>query len=446
MTDSSNDHQHFTQAVVQLGELQEVVAKQAIFNTRGVKIIDKGVAINAGLYERLIQHKLSAPLEESVRSSTAVNGETLKRGAESIVNDIPFFSRMVMDDKTRKLLLNVIETVPLPDAMAFQLTVAQDVRPEIYLHLLRTALTAAWLARTPHISRYDLGMAAAAGLLHDIGMLHVDPLLLQPDRTLNRDQRRQLYSHPLVSTALVERHHQYSREVVRAVGEHHEYLDGSGYPRNLSGDAISPLGRILALSQVVAAMFAPGRSAPEMRLSVLLRMNTHRYDNAMSMRVVSLLQPQLDVMGAEIPRLDNTVELLGEIDRLVGQWPLDLGQDATVSAARRDALALLANHAIQIRRALAGVGAVPDQLLQLGDAVLDEAVATELTLLTHEAAWQLRALARQTRRRWRAVATERFPAVLQEWLDQVDAVAARVSGIAATDGAAEALESVPATT
>ena len=403
MTDSSNDHQHFTQAVVQLGELQEVVAKQAIFNTRGVKIIDKGVAINAGLYERLIQHKLSAPLEESVRSSTAVNGETLKRGAESIVNDIPFFSRMVMDDKTRKLLLNVIETVPLPDAMALQLTVAQDVRPEIYLHLLRSALTAAWLARTPHITRYDLGMAAAGGLLHDIGMLHVDPLLLQPDRTLKRDQRRQLYSHPMVSTALVERHHQYSREVVRAVGEHHEYLDGSGYPRNLSGDAISPLGRILALSQVVAAMFAPGRSAPEMRLSVLLRMNTHRYDNAMSMRVVSLLQPQLDVMGAEIPRLDNTVELLGEIDRLVGQWPLDLGQDATVSAARRDALALLANHAIQIRRALAGVGAVPDQLLQLGDAVLDEAVANELTLLTHEASWQLRALARQTRRRWRAV-------------------------------------------
>ena len=437
MTDTSSDYQHFANAVVLLGEQQDVVAIQSIFNTKGVKIVDKGVAINSALYERLMRHRLATPLEESVHSSSTVKGETLKNSAEAIMRDTPFFGRMASDEKTRKMLLNVIETVPLPDSMAFQLTVAHDVRPEIYQHLVRTALTAAWLTRTPLVSRYDLGMAAAGGLLHDVGMLHVDPMLLQPDRTLNRDQRRQLYSHPLVSTALLERHHQYSRDVVRAVGEHHEYLDGSGYPRNLSGDAISPLGKILSLSQVVAAMFSPGRSAPEMRLSVLLRMNTHRYDATMSMQVVALLRPQLDVMGAEIPRLPNPVELLCEIDGLVDQWPLNLGGQVVVSDARREAMGLLANHATQIRRALAAVGAVPDQLSQLGDAALDDAVSIELTLLTHEAAWQLRALARQTRQRWRMLAPERFPTVLQLWLDKVDAVASRVSGVAATDGVSE---------
>ena len=437
MTDTPADHQYFANAVVQLGEKRDVVATQAIFNAQGVKIIDKGVAINSGLYERLMGHRLAAPLEESVRSSSTVKGETLKNSAEAIMRDTPFFGRMASDDKTRKILLNVIETIPLPDAMAFQLTVARDIRPEIYLHLVRTALTAAWLTRSPMGSRFDLGMAAAGGLLHDVGMLHVDPLLLQPERTLNRDQRRQLYSHPLVSTALLERHHQYSRDVVRAVGEHHEYLDGSGYPRNLSGDGISPLGKILSLSQVVAAMFAPGRSAPEMRLSVLLRMNTHRYDSTMAMQVVALLRPQLDVMGAEIPRLENPVGLLGEIDDLVGQWPLNIGEQLAANEARRNALALLANHAIQIRRALAAVGAVPDQLSQLGDAALDEAVSIELTLLTHEAAWQLRALARQTRQRWRLLASEQFPTELQSWLDEVEAFATRVSGVAATHGVSE---------
>ena len=437
MTDMPSDHQHFASAVMQLGEQQDVVASQPIFNTQGVKIIDQGVAINSALYERLMRHQLSKPLENSVRSSATVNSETLRNSAETIMRDTPFFGRMASDEKTRKMVLNVIETVPLPDAMAFQLTVAHDVRPEIYLHLVRTALTAVWLTRAPLVSRYDLGMAAAGGLLHDVGMLHVDPLLLQPDRTLNRDQRRQLYSHPLVSTALLERHHQYSRDVVRAVGEHHEYLDGSGYPRNLIGDAISPLGKILSLSQVVAAMFAPGRNAPEMRLSVLLRMNTHRYDNSMAMQVVAMLRPQLDVMGADIPRLANPVGLLCEIDGLVGQWPLNLGLQVAVSDARRDAMVLLANHATQIRRALAAVGAVPDQLSQLGEADLDEAVSTELTLLTHEAGWQLRALARQTRRRWRAVSAEQFPTVLQRWLDEVDAVASRISGVVATPGISE---------
>lgn len=243
MTDHAEDRKHFTQAVAQLGERQDVVASKPIFNSQGLKVVDKGVAINLGLYDRLMQHVLAAPLEDSVVSVNGVNGDALRRTAAAIMDEVPFFDRLAPQGPARKLLLNVIETVPLPEAMALQLTVARDVRPEIYMNLVRTALVAVWLVnKAPLMSRYDLSMAAAAGLLHDIGMLHVDPILLQPAHRLDREQRRQLYSHPLLSTTLVERHHQYSREVIRAVSEHQEYLDGSGYPRNLSGDAISALG------------------------------------------------------------------------------------------------------------------------------------------------------------------------------------------------------------
>ena len=428
MTDSPNEQQHFTQAVVELGDHQDVVATQAIFNTQGTKILERGNTIHRGLYERLMQHKLSAPLENSLRGSKSVSAEALKRSAEEVMRDIPFFGRMAADDKTRKMLLNMMETVPLPDPMAFQLTVARDARPEIYRHLVRTALVAAWLARTPVISRYDVQMATAGGLLHDIGMLHIDPLLLRPEHVLNREQRRQLYSHPLLSTMLLERHHQYSKDVVRAVGEHHECLDGSGYPRNLGGDAISPLGKILSLAQVVAAMFAPGRNAPEMRLSVLLRMNTHRYDNTMSMQVVGLLKPQLDVMATDAGRLEDPVATLREIDRLLCQWPLALAQaagESTISAARQETLGLIGRHAGQLWRSLAGVGAVPDQLDQLGKDALDDTVLTELTLLTREAAWQLRTLGRQARRRWQAQQDEHLPSTLEQWLSDVEAVAER---------------------
>ncbi len=428
MKDSASDQQHFAKGVAELGETHDVISSQAIFNAHGVKIVDKGVAINLRLYERLMEHKLSAPLEDSVTSDSCVSGETLRQSADVIMRDTPFFGRMASDDKARKLLLNVVETVPLPDAVALQLTVAHDLRPEIYLHLVRTALTAAWLAKTAAVLRFDIGMAAAGGLLHDVGMLHVDPLLLQPERRLNREQRRQLYSHPLLSTALVERHHQYSREVVRAVGEHHECLDGSGYPRNLTGDAISTLGRILSLSQAVAAMFAPGRSAPELRLSVLLRMTIGRYDSAMATQVMVLLRPELDVMSAEIRLLQDPIASLRDIDALLCQWPLAMPDASALAPARRQALDLVAGRATQMRRVLAGVGAVPEQLDQLGSAALDDNLQTELTLMTQEAIWQLRTLAREARRRWRAQAGEEFPAVFATWLDRVDNLVAEVSG------------------
>ncbi|MEO7939569.1 MAG: HD domain-containing phosphohydrolase [Burkholderiaceae bacterium] len=435
MTEIQEERSHFTKAVTQLGEQRDVVAATAIFNIQGIKVVDKGVAINKGLYQRLMQHKLSMPLEDSVFSADAVNGETLKQSALAIMDDVPFFGRLASDAATRKLILNVMETVPLPEAMAFQLTVARDVRPEIYLNLVRTALVAVWLAKSQAtlMSRFDLGMAAAAGLFHDIGMLHVDPILQQGSSRLNREQRRQLYSHPLVSTALVERHHQYSREVTRAVSEHQEYLDGSGYPRNLVGDAISPLGRLVSLAQVVAAMFAPTRNAPEMQLSVLLRMNTHRYDPTMSMQVLTLVQPQLDVLSAAIELLDDPVRLLGEIDALLARMPLALDKDPSMNSNRREALATVAGHAAKLRRSLAGVGAVPDQLAQLGESVRDEAVRTELTLLTREASWQLRTLGREARRRWREALDDAYPALLRQWLEDVDAFVAKLASPLATD-------------
>lgn len=418
------DSQYFTRTVTELGEARPVLASRAIFNVQGTKIIDKGARINLGLYERLMQHQLSEPLEDSVTSAPAVTGAVLRSGAEEILDSSPFFTRMAGEPKARSTLLDAVAKVPLPDPMAFQLTLAREVRPALYQQALCAALTAAWLAQVPLGSRFDLSMAAAAGLLHDIGMLHVDPSLLQPGGHLSREQRRQLYSHPLVSQALMERHHEYPKEVVRAVLEHHEYLDGSGYPRNLAGAALSGLGRILSLTEVITAMFAPGRRAPELRLSVILRMNWHRYDETLVLKVMQLIKPECDAQGGGVVLLPDPVGRLREIDRLITGWPADLQRSAGLGANRREGLERLAGQVAQLCRTLATVGVTPDQLAHLGSEPLDSLLQQELTLIAAEAAWQLRALARQTRRRWRLVQDEQYPEALLQWLEQVDALVA----------------------
>lgn len=421
--------EHFTQAVAELGEKQPVVASIAIFNDKGVKVVEKGTAINLALYQRLTQHRLALPIENSVRSAPIITTEVLRLSAHEALQSIAFFARMVPDLHTRNLLVDAVSTVPLPDPIAFQLTIAHQVRPEIFQHLIRTALTSAWLSKTPLLNRFDTRMAATAGLLHDIGMLHIDPVVLQPTQRLNREQRRQLYSHPLVSTTLLERQHQYPKEVIRAVREHHEYLDGSGYPQNLVGDQISQMGKMLSLASVVAAMFSPGRLSAELRLSVLLRMNTHRYDSTLSQQVISLLRPEADTMLDGQALLDDPAQLLGEMDTTLKRWPAYLADDATVSPARRTVVTRLGDHVAQIHRALANVGATPDQLVLLGSAAGDTHLLREMSLLAREAGWQLRTLARQTRRRWKTSADEALPAPLQTWLDAVDTLVGPLVGV-----------------
>lgn len=422
MTDIATDPKHFTKAVTELGEKRPVLTTQAIFNDRGVKIIEKGVQVNAGLYERLMAHTLTVPIEDSLASAATVTGSALRAQAEQIMREVPFVARISADTRIRSLLLDTLEKLPLPTPLAFQLTLASEVHPQLLRHSIHAALTAAWMTLGPLVSRFDISLAAAGGLLHDIGMLHLDPVLLTPQSDIGRDQRRQIYSHPLVSTALIERHHEYPRELLRAVKEHHEFLDGSGYPSNLGAQAISPLGRILSLSELITTVLAPNRDAPELRLSVLLRMNSHRYDAAMVERVMQHLKPEAELPGTFLALIADPADRLLEIDAALSDWPAELALQADLSTQRRDGMAAVAAQTAQLRRTLATVGVAPQQLAQLGSVAQDDLLQSELVLLAQEAAWQLRSLARQTRRRWHGEADAQYPELLQVWLDRVDAL------------------------
>jgi hypothetical protein len=428
MAEPLTDPRHFTKAVTELGAVRPVVVTHPIISTKGVKIVDKGVALNPGLYERLMQHQLSSPLIDSVASTTPVTGRLLRDSAAELMRTAPLFALIAPEDGVRKLLLGAVERVPLPDPIAFQLTLASETRPELYQHLLFNALVAAWLAIDARISRFNVNIAATAGLLHDIGMLHLDPQLLDYKSDINRAQRRQLYSHPLVSATLIEVHPEVPREVVRAVLEHHEFLDGSGYPRNLAGSQIGHVGRILALSELIVGAFAAGREAPQLRLSILLRMNMHRYDEALAAKVIGVLRASPDVADSSISLLEDPVAGLLAIDRVLAAWPAHLTDRAEVSPQRRETLAVLSGQVLQLHRTLARVGAAPQQLTQLGGEPLGVQLQTELTLLAGEAAWQLRTLAREVGRRWHAESGSSLPEDLQQWLDEVIGVVSQVSG------------------
>ncbi|MGQ0709250.1 MAG: HD-GYP domain-containing protein [Rhodoferax sp.] len=423
MSSTDIDTQHFTRAVTELGERRPVVTTQAIFNERGVKVLEKGVSVNAQLYERLVAHQLSVPLEQSVHSAPVVNGASLREYAQQLLQEIPFFARM--DESLRQgVLLAVLDQVNLPTPVAFQLLLAKEVRPQLFRHSVLMALFAVWISAAPMVSRYDLGVAAMAGLLHDIGMLHLDPLLLDPREAISGEQRRQLYSHPLLSAVLIERHHEFPRELLRGVREHHEFLDGSGYPRHLRGEAITPLGRVLALGELVTATLDNGRAAPEWCLDLQLRVNKHRYDPQLVARVQHQLAPQASLQSGSMELQEDPMALLRSTNACVYAWPIGWAQQLPDPGPRREGMQAVAAQAQQLGRVFATVGATELQLAQLSTQALDDGVRLELSLLAQEALWQLRALARQTRRRWRMGDGTPYPEPLQKWLDQAEALVA----------------------
>lgn len=124
-------------------------------------------------------------------------------------------------------------------------------------HAFNTLAIGLWLwmeCQEGEFRRRDMDRVALALLLHDIGMVKIPQFILAKPGTLKGDEREKVLMHPLVGYKLMQRIELVFDELTRAIMEHHERLDGSGYPQRAKGDQISRLGRITALADSFSAM------------------------------------------------------------------------------------------------------------------------------------------------------------------------------------------------
>ena len=137
---------------------------------------------------------------------------------------------------------------------------------------IRDPYTAGHQQRVSHLAcaiAGKMGIAAdaiegirIAGLLHDVGKIRIPVSILSRAGKLLPAEFKMLKIHPQVSFDILK-NIPFPWPVAQMVLQHHERLDGSGYPQGLSGEAILPEAKILAVADVMEAnsSFRPYRPA-----------------------------------------------------------------------------------------------------------------------------------------------------------------------------------------
>jgi putative nucleotidyltransferase with HDIG domain len=122
-------------------------------------------------------------------------------------------------------------------------------------HTRGVALRAVQVGEELGLAPVRLRELAVGGLLHDVGKLAVPNDILQKPGALTDDEFDVIKQHPEVGAELVKELG-FSRQVARLVLDHHERLDGSGYPRGLGAPDLDIETRIMAVCDVFDALLS----------------------------------------------------------------------------------------------------------------------------------------------------------------------------------------------
>jgi HD-GYP domain-containing protein (c-di-GMP phosphodiesterase class II) len=120
-------------------------------------------------------------------------------------------------------------------------------------HAARVSALAVLLARELGLSPTEVTTVEDAAIMHDVGELVVDPLILALSRKLDPHEEEAVRAHVGVSHR-VARRAGLSEEVLVAILHHHERFDGGGHPGGLSGEAIPTGARVIAVADTWDAL------------------------------------------------------------------------------------------------------------------------------------------------------------------------------------------------
>jgi HD-GYP domain-containing protein (c-di-GMP phosphodiesterase class II) len=128
---------------------------------------------------------------------------------------------------------------------------AQSIAPQhknyLVSHAVRSSVYSIVLGITVKLPIFKLIELGTAAALHEIGMVRLPPQLYMAGRLLNPQEKKAITAHPVLGYNLLKEK-QVPLAVCLAALEHHERMNGSGYPRSLTGEKISLYSRIIMVA------------------------------------------------------------------------------------------------------------------------------------------------------------------------------------------------------
>ena len=184
--------------------------------------------------------------------------KALKVHDESVLYARKFMSDMrtgkVSMSAAGDVVFNIMESLENnPDAL-LSLSRLHHKDSYTYTHCVNVSILSTFFSRFTGKDSDTVYAAGVAGLFHDLGKALVPQMILNAPRKLTQAEFTIMQRHPTLGYEQLCSVPGISQDVLLGALQHHERYDGSGYPKGLSAEEISPIGSILAVVDVYDAL------------------------------------------------------------------------------------------------------------------------------------------------------------------------------------------------
>jgi len=119
---------------------------------------------------------------------------------------------------------------------------------------LNSAVLSALVGQNMQLPRHRIVVLVTAALLHDVGMLRLNPEIVNKKGKLAPEERRHINTHPIHSYRVITKELGFAEDIGLAALQHQERWDGHGYPRKIAKEAIRLEARIISVADSFIAM------------------------------------------------------------------------------------------------------------------------------------------------------------------------------------------------
>ena len=161
------------------------------------------------------------------------------------------------------------------DAIAIDINELKTSDEYTFKHSVDVATIAMILGKQQGLSKQQVYELGVSGLLHDVGKTRIPTEILNKPARLNDDEFAIMKQHSVYGYHMLEKKGEFNKEICYAVLQHHEKINGKGYPLGFNEKQITPYAKILSVADIYDALVTerPYKSAFSQRDAVEMIMS-----------------------------------------------------------------------------------------------------------------------------------------------------------------------------